>query len=120
MAKFIIKVAKNGCKFDFLAEGHTLCTSQVYNSELGCKNGIESVKKNAALDRIEDITIEGVAAVNPKFQIYKDKAGGFRFRLCASNGKIIAVSEDFKAKEDCIKVIKIISKQAPKAKVEKA
>ena len=47
MAHFLIKPAKDGCKFDFIStNGHTVCTSEVYKSLDGCKNGIESVKKN--------------------------------------------------------------------------
>lgn len=33
-----------------------------------------------------------------KFELYKDKAGHFRFRLKASNGQIILVSEGYKSK----------------------
>ena len=34
---------------------------------------------------------------NPKFEIYKDKAGEFRFRLKAANGQIIATGEGYKS-----------------------
>ena len=33
-----------------------------------------------------------------KFEIYKDKAGEFRFRLKASNGENVGASEGYKAK----------------------
>lgn len=33
-----------------------------------------------------------------KFEIYRDKAGEFRFRLKASNGRTILASEGYKAK----------------------
>ena len=33
-----------------------------------------------------------------KFELYKDKRGGFRFRLKASNGQIILTSQGYKAK----------------------
>ncbi|MGA8260009.1 MAG: YegP family protein [Arenicellales bacterium] len=33
-----------------------------------------------------------------KFELYKDKAGQFRFRLKASNGEIILASEGYKTK----------------------
>ena len=38
---------------------------------------------------------------NPKFEIYTDKAGEFRFRLKARNGEIILSSEGYKAKASC-------------------
>ena len=33
-----------------------------------------------------------------KFEVYKDKAGKFRFRLKAANGQIIAVGEAYESK----------------------
>ena len=38
-------------------------------------------------------------------EIYKDKAGEFRFRMKAMNGKIIAQSEGYKAKKSVIKTV---------------
>ncbi|CZE46009.1 YegP family protein [Campylobacter geochelonis] len=121
MSRFIIKSAKDGVKFDLEINTHVVCTSQVYKSLNGCQNGIESVKKNASLHKVDDLTIEEKAQLsNPKFEVYQDKAGGFRFRLKASNGQIVAVSEDFKAKEDCLKVIELIAKEAYRAQIQKA
>jgi len=39
---------------------------------------------------------------NPKFEVYKDAAGEFRFRLKAPNGEIIAVSEGYTTKANCL------------------
>lgn len=36
-----------------------------------------------------------------KFEIYKDKAGEFRFRLKAGNGQIILASEGYTTKASC-------------------
>ena len=48
MGKFIIKKTNTGIKFDLKAgNGEVIATSEVYNSEASCRNGIESVKKNA-------------------------------------------------------------------------
>ena len=49
MGKFVIEKSKND-KFKFnLKAGNNqiIATSQMYDSLAGCKNGIESVKKNA-------------------------------------------------------------------------
>ena len=55
-------------------------------------NGIESIRRNAIEAKQEDQTVEGYEAVtNPKFEVYTDKAGEFRFHLKAKNGEIIAV-----------------------------
>ena len=89
MGKFVIKAAKSGIKFDLKAgNGEVIASSQVYKSLVSAKNGIASVTANAAVAEIEDQTVEGFAAVkHPKFQIYQDKAGEFRFRLKAKNGQ---------------------------------
>lgn len=46
------------------------------------------------------------------FEIYKDKAGEFRFRLNASNGQIILVSEGYKDRSGCNKGIESVKKNA--------
>jgi uncharacterized protein YegP (UPF0339 family) len=33
-----------------------------------------------------------------KFEVYKDKSGGYRFRLKVGNGEVIASSESYKSK----------------------
>jgi uncharacterized protein YegP (UPF0339 family) len=48
-----------------------------------------------------------------KFEIYKDKSGGFRFRLKASNGQNILASESYKAKSSCTNGIESVKKNAP-------
>lgn len=70
---------------------------------------------------MEDQTVEGFAAEkHPKFEMYADKAGEFRFRLKAANGQIIAVSEGYKAKVSCLNGIASVKKNAPEAPVEEA
>ena len=120
MGKFVVKeTASEGLKFDLLAgNGEVIASSQVYKTKAGCMNGIESVKKNAVVAPVEDQTVEGYATEkNPKFEVYKDKAGEFRFRLTASNGEIIATGEGYKAKASCMNGIESIKKNAPDAEV---
>ncbi len=121
MGKFVIKEVPSGIKFDLKAgNGEVIATSEVYTTESACKNGIESVKKNAPVAGIEDQTAEEVVTVkNPKFEVYQDKAGEYRFRLKATNGQIIATGEGYKAKASCLNGIESIKKNAPDAKVEK-
>lgn len=83
-------------------------------------NGIESIRRNAIEAKLEDQTVEGYEAVtNPKFEVYTDKAGEFRFRLKAKNGEIIAVGEGYKTKVSCLNGIDSIRRNAPEASVEK-
>lgn len=57
---------------------------------------------------------------NPKFEVYADKAGEFRFRLKATNGQIIAVGEGYKAIKSCMNGIASVKKNAIDAKIVKA
>lgn len=119
MGKFVISQVKTGIKFNLKAgNGEIIATSEVYNSMASCKNGIESVKKNAIAANLEDQTVEGYKEEkNPKFEVYKDKAGEFRFRLKATNGQIIATGEGYKAKAGVMNGIESIKKNAPDAEV---
>ncbi|HVW64704.1 MAG TPA: YegP family protein [Nitrosospira sp.] len=47
-----------------------------------------------------------------KFEIYKDKAGEFRFRLKAANGQTILASEGYKARSGCANGVESVRKNA--------
>ena len=119
MGKFVVKTVPSGIKFDLkAANSQVIATSEVYSSEASCLKGLESVRKNAAVANIEDQTIDGFKTeVNPKFEIYTDKKGEFRFRLKARNGEIIATSEGYVAKAGCMNGIESVRKNAPDAEV---
>lgn len=119
MSKFVIRTVASGIKFDLKhTNGQVIATSEVYNSKGACVNGIESVQKNAPAANIEDQTVENFEQVkHPKFEMYTDKAGEFRFRLKATNGQIIATSEGYKAKASCLNGIESVKKNAPEAEI---
>ena len=119
MGKFVIRKTATGVKFDLKAgNGEVIATSEVYSAEASCRNGIASVQKNAPVANLEDQTVEGYeTAKHPKFEVYADKAGEFRFRLKARNGEVIAVSEGYKAKQSCMNGIESVKKNAPDAEV---
>jgi uncharacterized protein YegP (UPF0339 family) len=121
MGKFVVKPTKTGFVFNLKAgNGEVIAVSEVYSTEISCMNGIESVRKNAVEAKLEDQTVEGFEKVtNPKFEVYVDKAGEFRFRLKARNGEIIAVGEGYKAKASCLNGIDSIRRNAPDAEVVK-
>ena len=116
--KFIITTTKNG-EFTFnLKAGNgeiILTASETYTSMSACENGINSVKKNA-LAAVEDQTREESVS-NPKYELYQDKAGEFRFRMKAANGQNIGKSEGYKAKASAKKGIASIGKNAPDAPI---
>ena len=122
MGKILVKYTKTGVMFDPKAtNGEVIATSEVYSSIAACTTGYKSVIKNAPIAGVEDQTVEGFAKVkHPKFEVYKDKAGEFRFRLKALNGKIIAVSEGYTTLANCMKGIESVRKNAvdPKIVVE--
>lgn len=121
MGKFVIRNVASGIKFDLKAtNGQVIATSEVYASAASCRNGIASVAKNAAIAKVEDQTVEGYAvAKNPKFEMYVDKAGEYRFRLKARNGQVIATSEGYKTKASCENGIESVAKNAPEAEIVK-
>ena len=119
MGKFVIRNVASGIKFDLKAtNGQVIATSEVYTTEAACRNGIESVMKNAPIANVEDQTVENFEKVShPKFEMYADKAGEFRFRLKARNGEIIATSEGYTTKASCENGIASVQKNAPEAEI---
>ena len=122
MGKFVIKETATGVKFDLKAgNGEVIATSEVYSSKVACEKGVESVRKNSVAANIEDQTVEGFeTAKHPKFEVYLDKAGEYRFRLKATNGEPIAASEGYSSKAGCLNGIESVKKNAPEAAVEYA
>ena len=119
MGKFVIKDAKTGTKFDlFATNGQVICSSQVYKSEKTCREGIASVQRIAAGAGVEDQTVEGFEVLkHPKFEVYQDNAGKFRFRLKATNGQIVAVSQAYVSVENCMVGVESVKANAPEATV---
>ena len=119
MGKFVIRTVPSGIKFDLKAtNGQVIATSEVYESKAACLNGIESVRKNAPVANVEDQTVENFEAVkHPKFELYQDKAGDYRFRLKATNGQVIATSENYESKKSCENGIQSVKNNAPEAEV---
>ena len=120
MGKFVVTEVKTGVKFNLKANnGQVIAASQVYKTFETCKKGINSIKKNAPIAKIEDQTVEGFKVEkNPKWEIYTDKAGEFRFRLRAKNGQIIATSEGYTTMKACRNGIASVQKNSVDAPTE--
>lgn len=118
MGKFVVRKTATGIKFDLKASnGQVIATSEVYTTKDACLNGIASVKNNC-VGAVEDQTVDPVVAVkHPKFEMYEDKAGEYRFRLKARNGEVIAVSEGYKTKASCENGIDSVKNNAPDAEI---
>ena len=120
MAIFIVKQTATGFKFDLKNENGVIATSEVYASEAACKKGVDSVK-NSAAGEIENQTVEGFETKkHPKFEVYEDKGGAYRYRLKAVNGQIIATcgTLSYKTVEEALAVAEEVKAAAAAAKVQ--
>ena len=120
MGKFIIREKNEKYSFRLKAgNGEVIATSQLYKSLQTCKAGIASVAQNAPIAALENQTVEGFQTQkHPKFELYLDNAGEYRFRLKAKNGQNIAASEGYKALQSCLNGIESVRRNAADAKTE--
>ena len=119
MGKYMIRAVNSGLKFDlYAANGQSILTSEVYTTMAACRKGIASVMKNAPAAKLENQTEENWKPLtNPKFELYQDRAGDYRFRLKARNGEIIAVSENYTGRAGCLNGIESVRKNACDAEI---
>ena len=84
--------------------GNTILASEGYKSKSGCKNGIESVRKNSQ---------------DPdRFVKKKTDSGKFRFNLTAKNSQTIGSSQNYSSESGCDNGMKSVANNAPDASVE--
>ena len=121
MGRFVIKKAPKGLRFDLKAANGLIVASGdgLYASESAARKGIETWVKNVAAAAVEDQTKDGfVKESNPKFEIYKDNRGAYRFRLKAKNGQTLAVSEAYGRKASCVKGINSVIRNSIDAEIK--
>lgn len=108
MDNFSLQKTPKGHTFSLhSANGQTIAVSEVYATEAACRRGIQSVCINADAP-VEDQTGGQEQLPNPKFQLYRDKRGAYRFRMKARNGRIIAVSQAYRSKDACLEGIESV------------
>ena len=118
MGKFVIRETGTGFKFDLKAtNGEVIATSEVYTTQAACIKGAESVKACAPEANLHDLTAGEAEVKHPKFELYQDKAGEYRFRLKARNGEIIGTSEGYTGKAGCLNGIESVKKNAADAEI---
>ncbi|HEX9261936.1 MAG TPA: DUF1508 domain-containing protein [Candidatus Bathyarchaeia archaeon] len=106
----LYKDAAGKFRFRVIAENNDIvASSEAYEQYASCMKGINSVKKNSGSE-VEDLTINNRKVLNPKYQIFKDTANEFRFRLKAPNGEIIAQSEGYGTKDACLNGIEVVKR----------
>ena len=120
MGKFVLKRTAAGFHFVLEADnGEIILVSELYTTKCACQNGIESVRANAMAAKVEDQTSEPFTPLmHPKYEIFIDKAGEYRFRLKAKNGEPIGVSEGYTQKSSCKERVECIRRLGPWAQVE--
>lgn len=106
MGKFVITLRKNNeYQFNLKAvNGQVILTSEGYTTKANCLNGIESVKKNSAVDS--------------HFDRLMSKDNKFYFNLKATNGQIIGTSETYESESGRENGIESVKKNAPNADIE--
>lgn len=105
MGKFVIKRRKNG-EYQFnlkSTNGQDILASEGYTTLAACKNGIESVMKNAADEK--------------HFERKEAKDGSPYFVLKAGNGQVIGQSEMYSSATACENGIASVMKNAPEAEI---
>lgn len=119
MGKFQLRRTAAGYKFDLkAANGETVATSEVYLSQAACVKGAQSVAKCAPRAKLADLTAGQAPASNPRFELYQDQGGAYRFRLKARNGKIIAVSQAYTTRAACTGGVESVRENAAQAIIE--
>lgn len=123
VGRFEIKKAKDGrFVFNLYAPNRVIvATSQVYSSSSNAVNGINSIIANAKRAPTEDTTLKTYDTLGfPKWEIYLDKGGQYRFRLWAPNGSCIVHSQGYTSKANCKNGIESIKRNSENAIVDKA
>lgn len=103
--KFVISKRSNG-EFQFnlkAGNGQTILSSEGYSDKSGCKNGIESVKKNSQDDK--------------RFARETASNGKFYFNLTATNGQTIGSSQMYADEAGRDNGIDSVKTNAPEAEV---
>ena len=121
--KFEINRAKDGKKyfFNLFATNQIgIASSQMYSTSQSALNGVKSVIANAPKAPIEDQTLKTYETLPyPKWEIYLDQGGKYRFRLNASNGNCVCHSQGYTTKNACKNGIDSIIRSSKNAIIQK-
>ncbi len=114
MSRIDLRRTPTGFKFDLkAANGETVATSEVYTTKAACLKGARSVL--AAAPSAPCVEGEPETVKNPRFEVFSDKGGRWRFRLRSRNGKIIAASEPYLTRYGALQGVEAARKSAKEA-----
>ena len=121
--RFEINKSKDGKKFFFNLYASNkvgIATSQMYSTSQSALNGVKSVIANAPKAPIEDQSLKTYETLPyPKWEIYVDNGGKYRFRLSASNGNCVCHSQGYTTKNACKNGIDSIIRSSKNAEIDK-
>lgn len=119
MGMFLMKPSHGGFHFVLRAgNGKAIASSDQYANKDACKKGITSVQNSAPQAALEDQTFSDTPAFrNPKFEVFKDKTGHFRFRLKSQTGEIVLSSDAYASKQNCMNGIESVRLNAVNSRV---
>lgn len=101
MGKFVIRRTNTGYTFDLRSRnGEVIARSEVYTAKAACMKGIRGIIKCAPAAPIAQPGKEPLPAC-PRFELFTDRAGEYRFRLRSRNGKVIATSQGYCTRGAC-------------------
>lgn len=119
MGKFSLRKTATGHLFHLVAaNGQDIAASEVYETRAACVKGIRSVQKYAAGAKFADLTLGEPGVTNPRFELFLDKRGDYRFRLRSRNGAVIAASGAHSTRAACENGIESVRRNAPDAEIE--
>ena len=122
MWKFVIRENEQE-EIDYILKtdsGRVILHSRNYASDNACRKGIASVTRNSRTKNFEDCTVKksGKFIKHPKYEIYGESEGEFKFRLKASNGQVVGTSSGYSTKEACLADIEELRKHGSSAIVD--
>lgn len=116
--KYVVKTGSSGLyRFNLYASnGRVVATSRSFPSAQACLRGMEALRAACGTADLEDQSLAGYTGKTPpKFELYVDRAGEFRFRLRLSGGEILISSEGYLSKSNCLRGIRSVCRHAPLA-----
>ncbi len=122
--RFEINKSRDGKKYFFNLYASNkvgIATSQMYSTAQSALIGVKSVIANAKSAPIEDQTLKSFEPLGfPKWIIYVDKGGKYRFHLAAANGSNVCHSQGYTTKKACKNGIDSIIRSSKNAEIDKA
>lgn len=82
--------------------GEVMLTSEIYSSEKGARNGIQTIIK---------------AIENGEFVIYQDKGNDYYYKLKNANNRFLCAGEIYRSKDRCLKAVESVRRIAKDAVV---